>query len=130
MTGENKIFCNFCKSYQDCQVKIELVTGPEILIILLNNEEGLEFNVKIKIDEILDLNNYFDFKDIGCIYELIEVIAFVGQNDMGHFIAFCKDPITDKWLRFNDAIVEDVNDFGKEVINFSYPYFLFYKRKK
>ena len=130
MTGENKIFCNLCKSNQDCRVKIELVTGPEILIILLNNEEGLEFNVKIKLDEILDLNNYFDFKGIGCIYELIEVIAFVGQNDMGHFIAFCKDPITDKWLRFNDAIVEDVNDFGKEVINFSYPYFLFYKRKK
>ena len=49
---------------------------------------------------------------------------------MGHFIAFCKDPITDKWLRFNDAIVEDVNDFGKEFIKFSYPYFLFYKRKK
>ena len=130
MTGENKIFCNFCKSNQDCQVKTELVIGPEILIILLNKEGGLEFNVKIKVYEIIDLHTYFDFKDIGCIYELIEVLAFVGQIDMGHFISFCKDPVTGKWLKLNDAIVEDVNDFGKEAINFSYPYLLFYKRKK
>ena len=131
MTGENKMFCNYCKINQDCLMKTELVIGPEILIILLNRGKGLEFDVKIKFTKNLDLNNYFDIKDPGCKYELIGVITHIGENNMGgHFIAYCKDHISNKWLLFNDAIVDYVKDFEKQVINFSNPYLLFYRRIK
>jgi ubiquitin C-terminal hydrolase len=132
MTGENKMFCNFCKINQDCTMKTELVLGPEVLILLLNRGKGLEFDVKIKFTKILDLNNYFDIKvNEGWNYELIGVITHIGENNMGgHFIAYCKDPISNKWLLFNDAIVDYVKDFEKEVINFSDPYLLFYRRIK
>ena len=131
MAGENRMFCNNCKINQDCLMKTELVIGPEILIILLNRGKGLEFDVKIKFTKILDLNNYFDIKDPGCEYELIGVITHIGENNMGgHFIAYCKDHISNKWLLFNDAIVDYVKDFEKQVINFSNPYLLFYRRIK
>ena len=129
MTGENRMYCNRCKCNQDCQMKTELVIGPKILILLLNRGKGLEFDVKIKFYKILNLNNYFDFKGEGCIYELIGVITHIGENNMGgHFISYCKDPISSKWLFFNDAIVGYVKDFEKEVINFSNPYLLFYRK--
>ena len=131
MTGENRMFCNSCKTNQDCLMKTDLVLGPEVLIILLNRGKGLEFDVKIKFTKTLDLSNYFDIKDPGCKYELIGVITHIGENNMGgHFIAYCKDHISNKWLLFNDAIVDYVKDFEKEVINFSTPYLLFYRRIK
>ena len=46
----------------------------------------------------------------------------------GHFVAFCKDPITKTWYRFNDAIVDPVENFQKEVIDFAMPYLLFYQK--
>ena len=46
----------------------------------------------------------------------------------GHFISYCRDPITEKWYKYNDAIVNEVNDFTKEVINFAMPYLLFYEK--
>ena len=46
----------------------------------------------------------------------------------GHFIAYCKDPITNKWNKYNDAIVTEVEDFQNEVINFAMPYLLFYQK--
>ena len=46
----------------------------------------------------------------------------------GHFIAYCRDPINLKWYKYNDAIVNEVNDFQNEVINCSIPYFLFYQK--
>ena len=46
----------------------------------------------------------------------------------GHFSAYCRDPITEKWYKYNDAIVNEVNNFQNEVINFANPYLLFYQK--
>ena len=48
----------------------------------------------------------------------------------GHFISYCRDPITNKWHKYNDAIVSEVNNFEKDVINFAMPYLLFYQKFK
>jgi len=107
-----------------------LVTGPEILIIILNRGKGIEFEVKINFLEELDLSNYIQFNDKNRIYQLIGVITHIGESSMsGHFIAYCKDPITGKWHKYNDAIVNEVENFQNEVINFAMPYLLFYQRK-
>ena len=45
----------------------------------------------------------------------------------GHFIATCKDPFTNKWYRYNDAIVSEVSDFNGEVVGYAMPYLLFYQ---
>ena len=106
-----------------------LVTGPEILIILLNRGKGIKFNIKIYFEDYLDLTNYIELKDIGCKYRLIGVITHIGESSMsGHFIAYFRDPINDDWYKYNDAIVNKVENFQKEVINFAMPYLLFYQK--
>ena len=106
-----------------------LCTGPEILILLLNRGKGIEFNVKMTFDENLNLYNYIELKETGYNYQLIGVITHIGESSMsGHFIAYCKDPIDEKWYKYNDSIVTEVNNFYKEVIDFAMPYLLFYKK--
>ena len=132
MTGDNSMYCNFCKSQQECYMSTNLVTGPEVLIILLNRGNGIEFNVKIEFYENLNLYNYIEFKNTGFNYRLIGVISHLGESGMGgHFIAYCRDPlIINKWYKYNDAIVDEVKDFKKEIIDFAMPYLLFYQKIK
>ena len=129
MTGENSMYCNRCRTNCDCRMWTYLVTGPEILIIILNRGKGIEFNIKIYFEENLDLSNYIEYKNTGCNYKLIGVITHIGESSMsGHFIAYCRDPINNDWYKYNDAIVNKVENFQNEVINFAMPYLLFYQK--
>ena len=131
MFGENSMYCNYCKQNSNCKMRTCLTTGPEILILLLNRGQGIEFKVKINFMEDLDLSSYIQYNNFGAKYKLIGVITHIGESGMGgHFIAYCKDPISQSWYKYNDAIVSDVQnqDFQKEVINFAMPYLLFYQK--
>ena len=129
MSGENQMFCNCCRKNNDCCMQTILTDGPEILILLLNRGHGIEFNVKILFDEYLNLSQFFQIKT-NYHYKLIGVITHIGESSMsGHFIAYCRDPIDEKsWIKYNDSLVSDVNDFQKEVIDFAMPYLLFYQK--
>ena len=129
MSGDNAMYCNFCKQYSNCGMYTYLVTGPEILILLLNRGQGIQFNVKIYFVEELNLFNYIEFNNTGFKYKLTGVITHIGESSMsGHFIAYCRDPITNLWYKYNDAIVNEVQNFQVEVINFAMPYLLFYQK--
>ena len=130
MSGDNAMYCNYCKQTCNSYMRTFLSTGPEILIILLNRGKGIQFDVKINFYLNLDLSNYIEMGNTGCQYELYGVITHIGESGMGgHFIAYCKEYWTGKWLKFNDAIVTPVNDFKTEVIDFAMPYLLFYQKK-
>jgi len=131
MSDSNQMYCNYCKNTCPANMMTTLTTGPEILILLLNRGKGIEFPVKVLFNEILDLTNYIQYNNLGAKYKLIGVITHLGGNGMdGHFIAYCKDPITGKWNKFNDGIVSEVTDFQGEVINLGMPYLLFYEKIK
>ena len=62
-------------------------------------------------------------------YELISVITLLGTSGIeGHFIAFCKSPIDNKWYKYNDNIVELAEN--TDVFNLGNAYVLFYKKIK
>ena len=129
MSGSNSMYCNNCNLNCNGSMLTYLVTGPEILILLLNRGKGIEFNIKLNFVEFLDLRNYIEYKNTGTNYKLIGVITHIGESSMsGHFIAYCSDPITGKWYKYNDAIVNEVNNFQNDVINFAMPYLLFYQK--
>jgi len=132
MTGDNSFYCNTCKGSYEAFMMTTLMTGPEVLIIILNRGKGKEFDVKINFTENLNLYNYIEKKETGYMYKLIGVITHLGESSMsGHFIAYCRDPIHEgSWYKYNDAIVSDVSDFKKEVIDFAMPYLLFYQKVK
>ena len=123
------MYCNNCKINCNGMMCTNLVTGPEILILILNRGQGIQFNVKINFYEDLNLYNYIEYKNTGFNYKLIGVITHIGESGMsGHFIAYCRDPITFQWNKYNDSIVSPVNNFQTEVINFAMPYLLFYQK--
>ena len=129
MTGENAMYCNYCKKTCNSQMKTVLTTGPEILIIILNRGKGIEFNVKINFVEYLNLANFIQFSNFGVNYQLMGVITHMGESGMsGHFIAYCKSPISGTWFQYNDSKVSQVVNFQSEVINYAMPYLLFYQK--
>ena len=88
-------------------------------------------NVKINFFENLNLEKYIQYGETGCYYKLIGVITHMGESGMGgHFIAYCLDPISSLWHKFNDDLVTPVNNFQSEVINYANPYLLFYQKVK
>jgi len=130
MTGDNSMYCNYCKQTCGSYMCTNLTSGPEVLIIILNRGKGIEFNVKINFYEVLNLKYYMEFNNMDWQYELFGVITHIGESGMGgHFIAYCKSFWDGRWLKFNDAMVDPVNDFKKEVIDFAMPYLLFYQKK-
>ena len=130
MAGDNSMYCNYCKQTCLCKMQTTLTTGPEILVIILNRGKGIQFDVKINFYQEINLSQYIEKANTGCIYELFGVITHIGESGMsGHFIAYCKDLWSNQWLKYNDAFVSQVQNFQKEVIDFAMPYLLFYQKK-
>ena len=129
MDGENSMYCNNCCQLLPFLRQPFLVTGPQVLIIVLNRGKGIEFNVKLEFLEYLNLNNYIQMKDTGANYKLIGVVTHMGlSGSSGHFIACCRSPIDEKWYKYNDDIVSPINDFKQEIIDYAMPYILFYQK--
>ena len=64
------------------------------------------------------------------VYNLYGVITHLGKSGPdAHFVATCKSPVNGKWYRYNDAIVDQVNDFYQDIYNFGTPYILFYEKE-
>jgi len=123
--GDNLMYCDYCKMNSNFYLCKNLINGPKILIILLNNGRG-NSKIKFKFVDNLNLYNYIQNNNTGYSYKLIGVIT---HNDMGSsFIAFCIDPITNKWVKYNDINVCEVKDFQNEVIQSTIPYILFYQK--
>ena len=131
MAGLNKMYCNFCNANNDSFFYTNLITGPDTLILLLNRGKGIQFKVKINFVEYLNLEKYIEKKNTGVKYELFGVITHIGESGQGgHFIAYCRDPFSNDWSKFNDAIVTPVNNFKNEILDFANPYLLFYQKLK
>ena len=129
MTGDNAMHCNYCRNTCPSSMCTLLAFGPEIIIIILNRGQGIQFKVKINFFEELNLNNYIEYKETGVMYNLIGVITHMGGSDMsGHFIAYCKNPIDNTWYQYNDSVINQVNNFKTEVIDYATPYLLFYQK--
>ena len=129
MSGTNTMYCNYCKQTCNSSMRSILSTGPEVLIIILNRGQGIQFEVKINFFEELNLESFIEMKQTGYNYKLIGVITHLGESGMGgHFISYCKDPISGNWYKYNDSIVTPVGNFKSEVIDFAMPYLLFYQK--
>ena len=71
-------------------------------------------------------------KPLPLIYDLYAVSNHFGSLGAGHYTAFCKSPVFNKWFDFDDKQVTPINtsggDFSK-LINKS-AYVLFYRLRK
>ena len=130
-TGENAMWCNDCNALFPSRNQTFIYTGPNILILILNRGVGIQFKIKLIYYESIDLNKYILKKDRdSMIYNLYGVVTHIGESGGGgHFIAACKSPCNNQWYRYNDALVNQITNLQKEVIDFGNSYILFYQKK-
>ena len=131
MTGANQIYCNKCLQNSDSINFSKLIACPNILVINLNRGKGLQFDIKIDFEEILNVKNFLLEKsnDIPSVYKLFGIVTHFGPSSMaGHFIAFCKSFIDGNWYKCNDSIVTPSS--FHEAKNTGVPYILFYSGAK
>ena len=128
MSGENSMYCSRCGSQESAFYQSYIVNSPEIIIIILNRGKGIEFNVKLEFNEILDIQKYVK-NNSPSQYKLIGVVTHLGESGAsGHFIAYCLSPINNKWYNYNDDLCFPVTNFKEQVIDYAMPYILFYQK--
>ena len=99
LSGNNQIYCNNCNQVRNASNCNKLFTALEIMIIVLNRGNGIEFDVNFEYPLSINIDKYVLDKDCkNNDYELIFVLKHIGPSGMpGHFIAICKSPVDNKW---------------------------------
>ena len=130
-TGENSMYCNYCKVQNPASYCTKLYTLPQILIIVLNRGKGIEFKVKLEFAQELNLNQYVVDKTTSFNYELIGVVTHLEESgNSEHFIAYCKSPIDENWYQYNDELVSKIENFNKDIKDNTLSDILFYQKKE
>ena len=129
-TGQNQNWCNICNQQYDSLYTSKIFVSPNVLIIILNRGKGNIYKIKIDFTEQIDISNFVLAKQKE-IYNLYGVITHLGESGPNaHFVAACKSPVDGKWYRYNDAFVNPINNFKKDIYDFGTPYILFYQKQK
>ena len=125
-SGDNQIYCNECKSNQNCFVQRMIDQAPQVLIIILDRGlNNMDFKEWFNYDEYLNIGDYVPNNTISQYY-LCGVIVHMGESGPGgHFVAFCKMDSNSPWYFYNDSIVSQCNDI-RDIFNNGTPYILFY----
>ena len=120
-------YCQNCKQTGFSKYKENIYVMPNYLIIILNRGKGNNFNCNVEIKENFAPSIYVE-NEKECKFELIGIVSHFGESGMGgHFIAFCKHSIDNKWRCYNDSIV---TESPKDYLQKGTPYILFYKKIK
>ena len=127
MTGNNQMYCDQCKKSCNSLYSTILYSGPSYLIINLNRGKGAVYECKVNFPEQLDISDFVTFKNEGkTVYRLYAVICHLGPSSMsGHFVAYCRNRMDNKWYLYNDGIVTEFE--RPQQYNDGMPYILFYE---
>ena len=128
MSGDNQMYCNVCNATLNAYYNSTIYSAPKYLIINLNRGRNAVYQCKIYFPETLKLFKYVINTDGNTEYELYAVISHIGPSSMeGHFVAYCRNRMDDKWYCYNDAFVNECTK-AQEYYN-GMPYILFYRAK-
>jgi len=130
LEDNNEWFCPECKKHQRATKKMEIYKSPHILIIHLKrfkNHSKIDTVVEFPI-EGLDISQYVISNEGGLplVYDLFAISNHHGSMGFGHYTAFAKNYLNNKWYEFDDSHVSEKSD--NELINSS-AYVLFYRRR-
>ena len=130
-TGDNKNFCNICRQLYDSVYTSRIFVPSNVLIMILNRGKGNIFKIKIDFSFQIDISDFVLQKDKKELYNLYGVITHIGESGPNaHFVASCKSPVDNNWYRYNDAFVDPIPNFQKDIYNFGNPYILFYEKQQ
>jgi len=133
---DDKYNCSMCKKKVDAEKRMFIWEAPKILIIQLKRFKNTRFStsktnstVDFPIKDLNLKNNFPDFCKEDLSYDLWAISEHRGSCNFGHYVAYAKNIINDKWYEFNDEDVVHIpnDDLCKEVITKN-AYILFYER--
>ena len=147
---DNKWYCNKCKDHVQATKQLEIFRCPPILLINLKrfrqskstrsymgmfggsaHSQKIESEVDFPLDG-LDMRQYImgNQKNENLIYDCYAVSNHYGNIGFGHYTAYAKNPITNKWYDFDDSRVSEISPHKvKEHVCSSAAYTLFYRRR-
>lgn len=131
LDGDNAWFNENTNQKQDVRKNVVFWNFPNVLVIALKRftpDGQRKINVKIDFPiENLDLSRYvLGYNPKTYVYDLFGVCNHTGGTNGGHYTAFIKHACN-KWIHFNDNIIEIVDDPSKMVSSMAYC--LFYRKK-
>ncbi|XP_044209553.1 ubiquitin carboxyl-terminal hydrolase 8 isoform X2 [Thunnus albacares] len=130
LTDNNKVFCRHCKAHRDSTKKLEIWKVPPIVLVHLKRfsyegrwKQKLQTYVDFPLDS-LDLAQYvIGPKQNLKRYNLYGVSNHYGGLDGGHYTAYCKNSIKQRWYKFDD---HEVSEISTSSVKSSAAYILFY----
>uniref|UniRef100_A0A3Q2QFQ7 Ubiquitin carboxyl-terminal hydrolase 8 n=1 Tax=Fundulus heteroclitus TaxID=8078 RepID=A0A3Q2QFQ7_FUNHE len=130
LTDNNKVFCRHCKAHRDSTKKLEIWKVPPIVLVHLKRfsyegrwKQKLQTSVDFPLDS-LDLAQYvIGPKQTLRRYNLYGVSNHYGGLDGGHYTAYCKNSLKQRWYKFDD---HEVTEISSSSVKSSAAYILFY----
>uniref|UniRef100_UPI00398E5957 ubiquitin carboxyl-terminal hydrolase 8 isoform X2 n=1 Tax=Pristiophorus japonicus TaxID=55135 RepID=UPI00398E5957 len=130
LTDNNRFHCSNCKAHRDSTKKLEIWKLPPILLVHLKRfsyegrwKQKLQTNVDLPLEN-LELSNYvIGPKNNVKRYNLFAVSNHYGGLDGGHYTAYCKNALKQRWFKFDD---HDVSEISASSVRSSAAYILFY----
>ncbi|KAM8974484.1 ubiquitin carboxyl-terminal hydrolase 8 [Pelodytes ibericus] len=129
LTDNNRFYCSNCKTRRDSMKKIEIWKLPLVLLVHLKRfsyegrwKQKLQTHVDFPL-ECLDLSPYVIGPKIYKKYNLFGVSNHYGGLDGGHYTAYCKNGLKQRWYKFDD---HEVSDISVSSVKSSAAYILFY----
>ena len=132
ISGYNQMYCSHCGRETNGLSYNKLLFCPDVLTIVLNRGKGKEFKVDFSFPLNISIEKYVKINKPRALYELIGVLFHFGEcGPSGHFVAYCKSPVDNKWYFYNDAIVTPCQEnIENEIQSKKDPYILFYQRNE
>lgn len=129
LTDNNRFFCSNCKTRRDSMKKIEIWKLPPVLLVHLKRfsyegrwKQKLQTHVDFPLEH-LDLSQYVIGPKTFKKYSVFGVSNHYGGLDGGHYTAYCKNAIRQKWFKFDD---HEVSEISVSSVKTSAAYILFY----
>ncbi|KAM6409858.1 ubiquitin carboxyl-terminal hydrolase 8 isoform 2-T2 [Rhynochetos jubatus] len=130
LTDNNRFYCSHCKTRRDSLKKIEIWKLPPVLLVHLKRfsydgrwKQKLQTSVDFPL-ETLDLSQYvIGPKNNVKRYNLFSVSNHYGGLDGGHYTAYCKNAVKQRWFKFDD---HEVSEISASSVKSSAAYILFY----
>nr|XP_054603690.1 uncharacterized protein LOC107377295 isoform X2 [Nothobranchius furzeri] len=128
MGGEDRLYCNQCKSKADATIKLEMKHPPEVLTLLLKRFK-FDYHVKkcVKIQSKVQIPSSLQIppNEIQSLtYELYAYVDHFGELRHGHYTVTIKSQEDKKWYHFDDTLVK-LGDFQEQSQNV---YLAFYRK--
>uniref|UniRef100_A0A663MDZ7 Ubiquitin carboxyl-terminal hydrolase n=2 Tax=Athene cunicularia TaxID=194338 RepID=A0A663MDZ7_ATHCN len=126
-------YCPNCKRHQQATKKFDLWSLPRILVVHLKRFSYSRY-WRDKLDTVVEFPiRGLNMSEFVCdpragsyVYDLIAVSNHYGAMGVGHYTAYAKNKVNDKWYYFDDSSVSVASE---DQIVTKAAYVLFYQRR-